>query len=181
MKSTGANHRLCIATGERNLRKISLFTFVAHLLLPSVAFREDSNGWQSSCQGPTPHTLVLKIQHHDEERMMHRLEILCHEYKVPEKVEIILASGCADEEIPSLFDECESILHLGYITMDPNERSDYQDRELKSIPIGKPADFIRLVIPRCHKNSLNPDNQVGIVGIKVLGVEAAIDLSLIHI
>mmetsp|Transcript_9562 Transcript_9562/g.20172 ORF Transcript_9562/g.20172 Transcript_9562/m.20172 type:complete len:660 (+) Transcript_9562:182-2161(+) len=131
---------------------------------------EEGDGWQSErgCQKDTQ-MLVLKVQHEDDKRMVHALEIICHESKVPEKVEISL--GSSDEGIVSdSFDQCKSILHLGYITLADPEKSGFQARELKSVPIDKSADFVQLVLQGCHENPHNVHNQVGIVGIRVLGM-----------
>ncbi len=58
---------------------------------------------------------------------------------------------------------------MGYITLDSNERSGFVSREQKTVPIGKQADLVQLVLRGCHKNPHNVHNQVGIVGIRVMG------------
>ena len=138
-------------------------------------FDEDGEGWQSSKDDKSDsHTLVLKVQHssHDEERIVNTLEILAHENRICEKIEVSL--GCAGEDNAEVktFEECSSIVQLGYITLDSNEGSEYQARELKSVPLERPADFIQLVLRGCYQNPHNTDNQVGLVGIRVLGKAA---------
>ncbi|CAG8437416.1 7595_t:CDS:10, partial [Acaulospora morrowiae] len=58
---------------------------------------------------------------------------------------------------------------LGYCALDSNERANYKARELKSIRLDTEGEYIRLVARRCHPNHLNQYNQVGIVGITVMG------------
>ena len=128
-------------------------------------FREEGEGWQSKRRHSaeiTPETLVVKIQHESDERIVHALEILCHESKIAEKIEISL--GIDEGAGPS------SWVNLGFITLQSNEESAFQSRELKTVPIEQTADLIQLVLQGCHKNSYNIDNQVGIVGIRLLGM-----------
>jgi len=133
------------------------------------AFDEEGEGWQSKVDDKSDsHTLVLKVQHHDEELVVNALEILAHENRIARKIEISLGCGGEDDVEVKTFEEC-SIVQLGYITLDSNEGSDYQARELKSVPLDRPADFIQLVLRGCYQNPHNTDNQVGLVGIKVLG------------
>ena len=135
-------------------------------------FDKEGEGWQSSKDDKSDsHTLVLKVQHHDhdEEHTVNTLEILAHESKIAQKIELSL--GCAGEDNAKTFEECSSIVQLGYITLDSNEGSEYQARELKSVPLERPADFIQLVLRGCYQNPHNTDNQVGLVGIRVLGKE----------
>lgn len=44
-----------------------------------------------------------------------------------------------------------------------------QARELKSVYIDAPADFLRLVVKECYENRLNLFNQTGLIAINVLG------------
>jgi centrosomal protein CEP104 len=49
---------------------------------------------------------------------------------------------------------------LGHLSFDPNERSNHQARELKSVHVATVALILRFVIHRCHVNKLNIYNQV---------------------
>lgn len=109
-----------------------------------------------------PQKLVLKIHHNDKTRVIQKVEILCHECKISEKIEISLGDRGDQVQIPDSIDQCESITRLGYITMDPNNRSGFQARELKSVPIEKHADFIRLDLQECHTNSHNPGKFISV-------------------
>ncbi|CAG8595874.1 13898_t:CDS:10, partial [Funneliformis caledonium] len=61
---------------------------------------------------------------------------------------------------------------LGYCALDNNERANYKARELKSVRLDTEGEYIRLVARRCYANHLNQYNQVGIVGITVMGEPA---------
>jgi hypothetical protein len=58
---------------------------------------------------------------------------------------------------------------LGYCALDSNERASFKARELKSIRLDIEGEYIRLVARRCHSNHLNQHNQVGLVGITIMG------------
>ncbi|CAG8567618.1 5539_t:CDS:10 [Ambispora gerdemannii] len=58
---------------------------------------------------------------------------------------------------------------LGYCSLDSNERAHYKARELKSVRLDTEGEYIRFVARKCHPNHLNQCNQVGIVGITVMG------------
>jgi hypothetical protein len=57
-----------------------------------------------------------------------------------------MSRGSSQGDAPSAFDECETICHLGYITLDSNEISRFQSREQNRVPIEKQADFVQLAL-----------------------------------
>ncbi|CAH1758354.1 12365_t:CDS:2 [Entrophospora sp. SA101] len=61
---------------------------------------------------------------------------------------------------------------LGYCALDSNERANYKAREFKSVRLDVDGEYIRLVARKCYTNHLNQYNQVGIVGITVMGEPA---------
>lgn len=52
------------------------------------------------------------------------------------------------------------LIFFRYLSLDPNERSGHQARELKSIYVDSPAAIVRLVLHNCYTNKLNCYNQV---------------------
>ncbi|KAL3789752.1 hypothetical protein HJC23_006745 [Cyclotella cryptica] len=126
-------------------------------------YHEDGDGWLSERHCTFPQVLVLKIRHQDEAHVIAKLDILCHEFNIPQTIEVSVGYGSIDGHIPSMFQK------LGYVSMDCNEHSQHQDRELKTIPIGKPADFIKLLMQEPFQNKYNSHGQVGIVGLRVFG------------
>ncbi len=132
---------------------------------------EDGDGWQSLKGSNYPQKLTLKLAE-DTEAVIDSLEILCHESKIPNKVDIDLGISSSNT---SSFDKCDSICHLGYIVFNP---SDGQSRELKAIPIGKTANFLRLTFHGCREGPHNPHNQVGIAAIRVLSSREEPDINV---
>ncbi len=91
-----------------------------------------------------------------------QIQILSHQCKVATKIEIYVGIGDRDYHTATF-------TRLGSLQLDPNERSSYQARELKTVYINRNANFIRMVIHNCHINKYNLFNQVGIVAINVFG------------
>jgi len=133
-------------------------------------YDEDGDGWQSETECNYPQVLTLKLTG-ETAAVIDAIEILCHEAKVPNKVDIDL--GIASSNTSS-FAKCDSISHLGYIVFN---QSDGESRELKSIPIGRKADLVRLTFHGCHEGPHNPHKQVGIAAIRVLS-EKKIDVPI---
>ena len=44
---------------------------------------------------------------------------------------------------------------VGYLSLDPNERSGFQARELKSVYVTAEAVLLKLIFHRCHVNNFN--------------------------
>lgn len=67
---------------------------------------------------------------------------------------------------------------MGYLSLDSNERSNFQARELKTVYIDYVGKFIRLIIHDNYINKQNLYNQVGIVAVNFLGNEETISSML---
>lgn len=63
---------------------------------------------------------------------------------------------------------------LGYLSLDPNERSGFQARELKSVYVDSEAVLLKLVVHKCHLNNFNVFNQIGIIALNCMGEPIAI-------
>ena len=105
----------------------------------------------------------------DEPVQIQQIQILSHEYKIPTKVEVHVGTPSPGDPDAR---RC-SFKRLGYLSFDSNRRSNFQARELKSVMLNTVAQAIKLVPHRCHVNSLNIYNQVGIVALNIIGERAA--------
>lgn len=61
---------------------------------------------------------------------------------------------------------------LGYLSLDSNERSGYQARELKSVYIDSMAMLFKVVLQKCHLNQFNVFNQASLIALNAVGMEA---------
>ena len=142
--------------------------------------RESENGWQSSpLSDELLQDVVLRLR--DGPCSIHTIELLAHEYLIPQKIEITIASNYADNDSERVlvdpaqsFDECVNIRKLGYVAFSQNAESSYSARELKTISLGgQKANFVKLRLHSPHPNELNVHNQVALVGLELIGHSAS--------
>ncbi|CAM9664455.1 unnamed protein product [Discosporangium mesarthrocarpum] len=90
-----------------------------------------------------------------------QVQILSHQCKIATKIELFVGHG----------DNYESaqFRRLGYLSLNSNERSKYQARELKSVYVNAPGQYLRLLVHKCYINELNLFNQVSIIAVNLLG------------
>ncbi|GBG27244.1 Centrosomal protein of 104 kDa [Hondaea fermentalgiana] len=118
-----------------------------------------TQGWQSPpfCAYPQEIGLGFLVGEVD----LAQLQILSHQSKIATKIDVYVGRG-------NSYESC-NFRRLGHLSLDSNERSNFAARELKSVYIGKQGSFLKLLIHKCHLNSLNIYNQVGVMAINVLG------------
>lgn len=119
----------------------------------------NTKGWLSTRFCSFPQELGFELL--DGESKITQIQLLSHQNKISSKIEIFIGKGATYETA--------SFKRLGYMSLDSNERSNYQARELKTVFIDHIGSFLRLVINENHKNKHNTFNQVGIVAVSLLG------------
>lgn len=55
------------------------------------------------------------------------------------------------------------------MSLDSNERSQFQARELKSVYVDSVTLLLKLVFHKCHVNKFNLYNQVGLIAVNCMG------------
>mgnify|MGYP006077091709 CR=1 FL=1 len=121
----------------------------------------NTRGWQSVKFAEYPQEIGFEIDGGDVR--LSQVQILSHQSKIASKVEIFIGQG-------SSYQTAE-FKRLGYLSLDSNERSQYQARELKTVYIDYPGNYVRLIVHRNYVNKQNLFNQVGIVAVNLLGTE----------
>ena len=58
---------------------------------------------------------------------------------------------------------------LGHFSLDSNEQSGFQSRELKTVHLGVTCQFFKLVLHKNYDNNYNLFNQVGLVKLQFVG------------
>ena len=110
-----------------------------------------------------PQELTLLL---DKPSRVTQVQILSHEYKIPQKLE--LYTGVPPDGEPWLPENCV-MKRLGHLNFDSNERSGHQERELKSVHINARALMVRLLVHQNHAKALNKKNQVGLIALSLVG------------
>ncbi|KAJ3397902.1 hypothetical protein HDU92_000003 [Lobulomyces angularis] len=130
-----------------------------------------AKGWQSErfCVFPQ----IIKINLTPGNCLIRKVQILSHHFKISTKID--LYCGRRTKRIQNKYCENDEDIEdveyekLGHVNFCHNTQSGFQARELKSIHLEAEGDSIKFVIHKCHINSLNLYNQVGIVAINILG------------
>ncbi|XP_068203102.1 centrosomal protein of 104 kDa [Palaemon carinicauda] len=122
-------------------------------------------GWVSSRFCIYPQELIFQLA---ERCHLTRVQILAHEHLIPEKVELYIGDVGPGREV-ALYNV--KFAQLGYITFSDNEHSQFKARELKSVTVDCTGTFLKIVLHKNHINRINLYNQIGIVGISILGNE----------
>jgi centrosomal protein CEP104 len=58
---------------------------------------------------------------------------------------------------------------LGYLSLESNEKSGFQARELKSVYVDAFSLLLKIVLHKCHVNKFNLYNQVGVIAVNCMG------------
>ena len=127
---------------------------------------EDSKGWESSRFSEFPQTIIIQFQ---EIVNLQEIQLLCHEFKIPTRIEFFAYVPLVPLEIiPS--DKMQSLKfkRIGHISFDSNERTNYSARELKSVYVDFFVYLLKLQVNKCFNNKLNNFKQAGIVSLKCL-------------
>jgi len=124
-----------------------------------------TRGWQSKRLSPFPQRLVLDF---GEEVEVGKLQILAHQHKIPATIDLYADATLVDAPVETAL-AAANFQRLGYISLNSNEETRFQARELKTVYLQTRLRFLQLVIPGVHNNSLNVFKQAGIVAINVLG------------
>jgi centrosomal protein CEP104 len=140
------------------------------------SFHSQSRGWQSAHFCDFPQELMLRF---GAIASVQQVQLLSHQFKIATRVELFigkLAPGVS--EPPARGTAGVSFTRLGHFSLDGNERSKFQARELKTVYVPRLAEghFLRLLLHRCHVNEHNLYNQVGVLAIRVVGT-GGVDVS----
>ncbi len=107
----------------------------------------------------------IGLQFLDGAVSLSQVQLLSHQSKISTRIELFMGVG------PDYFN-C-AFTRLGYLSLDSNERSQFKARELKSVYLKARGSFMKLLLHKCHVNSLNLYNQVGLIAINILGAPVA--------
>lgn len=128
-----------------------------------------TKGWQSSRFCVYPQVITIKLT--PGNCIIRKIQMLAHHFKISTKVEVQIGKMESSLSTKLIQSEYDSIDYekLGFVTFSDNFESGYRARELKSINLEAEGSHLRFLIHKCHINSLNLYNQVGIVAINVIG------------
>jgi len=129
-----------------------------------------TKGWQTArfCDFPQEIGLQFETPVH-----LRQVQFLSHQSKIATKIDLYTALPTGGD---ASYDSV-SFKRLGYLSLDSNERSQFQARELKSVYVDVSAQFIKILFHKCHVNRYNIVNQVGLIALNCLGEVLGPDLA----
>ena len=106
-------------------------------------FHAHSRGWQSSHWCEYPQALVLQFQ---GRVCVQQVQLLSHQFKIASQVELFIGTLPHGDEPSASGQAAANFVRLGHFSLDSNERSKYQARELKTVyvPQATEGHFLRL-------------------------------------
>mmetsp|Transcript_10008 Transcript_10008/g.21825 ORF Transcript_10008/g.21825 Transcript_10008/m.21825 type:complete len:907 (+) Transcript_10008:13-2733(+) len=123
-------------------------------------------GWQTARFCDYPQELLLRFE---TSVHLRKVEFLSHQSKIATKIEFFTALVPENQFGQPVNPENLTFKRLGYCSLDSNERSKYEARELKSVYVDVPAQYLKIVFHKCHANKFNILNQVGLIALKCMG------------
>ncbi|EOD37518.1 hypothetical protein EMIHUDRAFT_417671, partial [Emiliania huxleyi CCMP1516] len=133
------------------------------------SFHSQSRGWQSSRFCDFPQEIVLKF---GGPVNVQQVQLLSHQFKIATRIELFVGSLAEGQaEPPASGFEGIQFSRLGHFSLDCNERSKFQARELKTVYVPRRADglYLRLLLHKCHVNEHNLYSQLGLLAVRVIG------------
>lgn len=121
-----------------------------------------TRGWQTPRFCQYPQELVLRL---DMPARISQIQILSHEFKISQKLEIYVGTLPPGETDPG---RC-LYKRLGHLSFHPNEKTNYQARELKTVHINHTAVMVKFLVYGPHMNQHNIYNQICLIAINLLG------------
>lgn len=140
---------------------------LAHELSFSSSSDNNNNnkGWISSKQSNYPQELGFELLSRSNDCILTQIQLLSHQSKISTKIEVYAGLGSSYET--ALFKR------LGFLTLDSNERSAFQARELKTVFVDQiPSNYVKFKLHKNHINDHNLYNQVGIMLVNFCGYES---------
>lgn len=115
-----------------------------------------SRGWQSARYAEFPQEIILEF---GQTARVKQIQFLSHQYKISKKIELLIYNPNTSKKFKK----------IGYLSLDSNERSNYQARELKSVYIDHDCQKIKVILHSAWENNHNLFRQVGLISINVQG------------
>jgi len=123
-----------------------------------------TRGWQTPRFCEYPQEIGVQFASVSD---IQQLQVLSHQSKIATRIEIFVGTAVEGDPRPAY--SRAKFKRMGYVSLDPNERSNFQARELKTVQFNSSGLFLKLVVHKCSVNRLNIYSQVGLIAINVIG------------
>ncbi|KRG03228.1 centrosomal protein of 104 kDa isoform X1 [Drosophila mojavensis] len=123
------------------------------------------HGWRSAVDsGVSTHDIILRFH---QPAKIYRIQLLAHQYLIPEKVELWL--HYSPKSMPST-PSSQYFDFLGFVALADNANTNYKSRELQSVTVNpRRGTHLKLRLIGVHCNELNSTQQIALIAVNVLG------------
>jgi hypothetical protein len=109
-----------------------------------------TRGWQTPRFCEYPQEIGVQFASVSD---IQQLQVLSHQSKIATRIEIFVGTAVEGDPRPAY--SRAKFKRMGYVSLDPNERSNFQARELKTVQFNSSGLFLKLVVHKCSVNRLN--------------------------
>ena len=121
-----------------------------------------NDGWISDKFCSYPQKIIIKFEKYVD---IKQINIIINETKIPKMIQFI---NCKEKQ--NFTKKKYKYENIGYIKLSTNEESNFEKREMRKISINIfRVHRLKILIHENYTNSFNPNNQVGIVSLEILG------------
>ena len=114
-----------------------------------------TRGWQTPRFCEYPQEIGIQFASVSD---VQQLQVLSHQSKIATRIEIFVGTAVEGDPRPAY--SRARFKRMGYVSLDPNERSNFQARELKTVQFNANGLYLKLIIHKCSVNRLNIYSQV---------------------
>ncbi|SPP82329.1 centrosomal protein of 104 kDa isoform X2 [Drosophila guanche] len=131
------------------------------------------HGWRSTVDGSlATHDIILRFQ---QPAKIYRIQLLAHQYLIPEKVELWL--HYSPKSLPST-PSSQYFDFLGFVALADNANTNYKSRELQSVTVTpRRGTHLKLRLIGSQKNEYNNTGQISLLAVNVLGEDLDVGTS----
>ncbi|XP_034471627.1 centrosomal protein of 104 kDa [Drosophila innubila] len=123
------------------------------------------HGWRSAAGSEVgTHDIILRFH---QPAKIYRIQLLAHQYLIPEKVELWL--HYSPKSLPST-PSSQYFDFLGFVALQDNANTNYKSRELQSVTVTpRRGTHLKLRLIGAHCNEYNTSGQIALMAVNVLG------------
>ncbi|XP_034667177.1 centrosomal protein of 104 kDa isoform X2 [Drosophila subobscura] len=131
------------------------------------------HGWRSTVGGSlATHDIILRFQ---QPAKIYRIQLLAHQYLIPEKVELWL--HYSPKSLPST-PSSQYFDFLGFVALADNANTNYKSRELQSVTVTpRRGTHLKLRLIGSQNNEYNRTSQISLLAVNVLGEDLDVGTS----
>lgn len=112
-----------------------------------------SRGWQSAKFCEYPQEIIVQFTNIVK---LKQIQFLSHQAKIAQRIELYTFVPTGQQAMSQQIPLNQIVFKkLGFLSLDSNERSNFQARELKSVYVDQVTLLLKIVLNKCYVNKYN--------------------------